>query len=310
MFPYKKLLKQAWQIIKTNKFLWLFGLFLFWGNLFSFVFSDSDSKNQQINPSTQDLTNWFNDHIYIALILLVVIILFLITMFVLNYRAKAGLILSISAIVNRQPTGFKKELNAGKKYFWRLVGISLSLILVMIFLGVILGGPIILLVNAQLYFRAVILGIFGLIILVPLMILLSLMEITAPLFTVLHNFKIRDSFNASFDFITQVWPSLLLYGFLLFSISMIGFIISIFLLGLLSVPFVILSYFVYYKMGLALATISATVGLFIGMIVFLFTQAVIVLYTQTAWVLAFMEIVKPIIIKDPKEIVVEPVTEV
>ena len=309
MLPYKKLLKQAWQIVKTNRFLWLFGLFLFWGNILNFVFSQSNDSSQAINPSAQDLTNWFNNHIGIALLLFVVIILFLVIMFVLNYRAKAGLILSVSAIVKKQPTGFKKELIAGKKYFWRLVGISILLILAMFLLGLILGGPVILLLNAQLYFRAAILGLFALIILLPLTILLSLMQTTAPLFTVLHDFGIRDSLNASFDLISQTWSVLLVYGFLLLGISIIGFIGSILGLSILSVPFVILSYFVYYKVGLTLAMICASTGLIIGIIFFLMAQAFIALYVQTAWVLAFMEIVKPIIIKSPEAIVTEPVSE-
>lgn len=310
MLPYKKLLKQAWQIVKTNRFLWLFGLFLFWGNIFNFIFSQSNDANQPVSPNVQDLTDWFNNHIGIALLLFFVMILFLVIMFVLNYRAKAGLILSVKAIVNKQPTGFKKELIAGKKYFWRLVGISLLLILAMFLLGLVLGGPVILLLNAQLYFRAAILGLFALIILLPLTILLSLMQTTAPLFTVLHDFGIRDSLNASFDLISQAWPVLLFYGFLLFCISIIGFVGSIFSLSILSVPFVILSYFVYYKVGLTLAVLSASVGLIIGIIFFLIVQAILALYVQTAWVLAFLEIVKPIIIKNPDAVVAEPVSEV
>src|SRR3989344_5029450 len=107
MVDYQKILRRAWMLTKTNKFLWLFGLFLFLGNLVNIGYVPPDQQQRMAN-----LNPW------IGLGILVIIIF----LFLLYCRSKAGSILAIRAVLEKKETSFSLAFAQSARFYWREFG--------------------------------------------------------------------------------------------------------------------------------------------------------------------------------------------
>lgn len=269
---YKKIFKQAWLLTKTNKFLWAFGLFLVWGNFFTLLNPDSAKA-----------------FLSFAVILGIVFL-------VLYFHALAGSIIAIKAILDKQETSFAKAFKLSRAYYNRLIGITFSIIIIMAVLVIIIGGPITYLLAAHLAFRAMTLLVLGLAVVIPVTVVAVLINLLAPMFVVIFDRKLKEAISESFSLISKYWPSLLWFGFLLF-------VISVLVSALTAAPFVLFTHFAYHKADV-LWLLSAQI---IYGLAALLIQSLLAIFSQTAWVLVFLDLVKPQKIEDEE---VVPVPEV
>lgn len=289
--PYRKIFKQAYEISRNNRFLWIFGLFLLLGSLFNFNFF---FRNEDLNlkPGVIDLS-WFQTHAFFGNLGLLFILAVVLELILLYFKAKAGCIIAVKAIVDKQQTSFVKSFHIARLFHWRLFGVFFLTELALLGAIIVIGGPILYLFSVKLFIRALVLLSIGLIILFPTFVLAVLVNFLAPMFIVLHDFKIGEAIRHSVEIIGQFWSSLLVFGFLLFWLTIFALFISIVAGALAASPFVLLAYLAYHKVGIAAGIGLTIISVALGSIVFLAMQAAAATFAQTAWVLAFLELVKP-----------------
>lgn len=278
------------------------------GNLITFS-QDDKSSDQQAQRIQEQANNYFTQHEGLVLGIGIVLLLFFVLMIIGYYYAKAGTIISVNKIIKKEAWGFIDGMKSGKKYFNRLILISLFYAVVLIIVGAIFGAPIVYLYTAKLYSRATILLILALIIALPVFIVMSLVNLIAPLFAVSFNLRFRDSLRASFDIINKQWLNLLILGFCIMFVTMLGMVIFFIILGLVSIPFVILLSFLYDKVGYLVFFIVTVFLIALVLIVMLFAQGVVTLFSQVAWVVAFNHLVKPIFIDEKQAMALENTLE-
>ncbi len=194
--------------------------------------------------------------------------LLLICLFVILYfRMKAGLIIAIKALIDKQPTSFAIAFRAGRFFYGRILGASILLQLGILIFAIIILGPVIYSSGLQ----GDILGVFGIAILIPVMVIVVLMRVLAPLFVVVYDQKIGEAIDRSYILISKVWPRLIFFGLTLLVLELFPLFLSVFVIGLLGG--------LWFKLAVGTALIAVL--------------APIAAFSQTAWVLMFLELVRP-----------------
>lgn len=287
---YRKIFKQAWQITKLHKFLWLFGLFLFWGNAVSFTYSMDNGKDNTPNAIySQPWVIWLQTHPQTAFwVLLGVVLLFVILVY-LYFRCKIALLIAVKALIDKQSTSIAKAMSASQSFFGRVVGVAVVTNLIILILGVIISAPVIYLNSVGLDWRAKVLLILGLCILIPAAVVTSLINVLAPMFVVFYDQKIGESIRASFNLISKYWVTMLVFS--IFTVVLVAMLFA--LIAIVVAPFVLLGIFAYHKMDPTMGLILTTTTISLGLIVFLILQSAAAVFQQAAWILAFFELIKP-----------------
>ena len=271
--PLSNIFKQAYEITKQEKVLWRYGLLLIFGNLINFFYS--------IN-TWDDLSNFL-------------LILFLVCLLLLVYfRAKAGMILALRTLSEKKEVSFRRSFSTGGLFVVRLLWLTISVQTLLFLSIIIIISPIAYLYSHDLIIRAVLLSILGSLVLFPLLFVIWMLNIFVPLFIFIFNLSFMDSVKNSLNFIGQFWTKLLKAGLILTLILLGGIITG----AALASPFVILALISYYKGGLIL---SLLLFLF-GSIVFLSTQAWLIVFQQASWFLLFNQLVKPQKLEEAKAV--------
>ncbi|OGE80534.1 MAG: hypothetical protein A2660_00950 [Candidatus Doudnabacteria bacterium RIFCSPHIGHO2_01_FULL_45_18] len=264
--PFAKIFIQAIRITRANKFLWIFGLLLVSGQLVNYTLGLEEKL--PIDP-------------ILGLVGLIVLI-------ILNFRAKAGLIIAVKAIIEKQDTSLKTSFAFSKLFYQRILAIAILVQLGLLILATLISAPIFFLYDHGYLIRALLLGIFGLGIFIPTMLLGVFINLLSPMFVVLFDLTISEAFRRSFELIMKHWPTLIAFGFLLFIVEFIAFS-----------PLVFLGFLAYHSGGL--------IYIIFGSIVFLLMQPLVAVFSQTAWVLAFTDLIKPQKLADPEPVAVPEV---
>jgi hypothetical protein len=259
---YKKILKQAWQITRENRFLWIFGLFLIVGDLVSLI---TDKLPPIKNPPD-----------YLIIVSVVITLLFLIFYF----RCKAGLIIAIKATLDKQETSFKKAFKASILFVGQIFSITLKVGLGLAVIALILSAPIIYMFNHNFSYRGITLSVLALIIYAPIFILGMLTVTLAPLFAVIYDLKTNEAIARSFELIGKYWVTLT---------------VMFFILGIIDLPLFLVNFVVGLRGGLAFTSVAIAFAIF---------QLIFVVFSQTAWILAFQDLVKPQKLADEEPVVV------
>src|SRR5258708_6095512 len=244
MLSYRKIFQQAYRITKSQKFLWIFGLFLtVTDSFFSF---DNSTR-----------TYW-------PVFLITIVSLFL------YLRAKAGLIIAIKAILDKQETNFTKAFKVSRLFFYQLFGTFIITGLSFIVLAGLIGGPIIFMFLNHYIYRGWFLASLGILIFIPLAILLGLINVLAPLFVVIYDLKIKEALNRAFELASKFWPQLIGFGFILLLLNLPALFFSGIMVG--------------WRGGWAVTMLIS--------VILLAWQSAVVVFTQTVWVLVFLDLVK------------------
>ncbi len=219
-FPYVKILKQAYGIVRDHKFLWIHGLFLFWG--------------------------------------------------------RAAIIISVKALLDKQEAGLVKGFVLARRFNKRAISVSIIINTALMVIAAGLAAPILYLYAENLLDRAVILGTLGLCIFIPFAAVLTMLNIMSAHFICLYDRRISESFLAGWDLIVRKWLTLLFFSVLLWLAISIAFAALIFVVFLIVLVF------------------SAIPAWIFGALILAPSLAIIFAFHQSAWTLAFMELVKPV----------------
>ncbi len=289
---YRKIFKQAYEIVKNNKFLWIFGLFLVWGNLLNFSYVSQNQQSSSSLPVPTDLII-FKNHPFLGNFILLLILFLVFQLILLFFRARAANIIAVKAILEKQETSFIKALRVGGLFNLRLLGVTVLMQILLLVLAFLIVSPIFYLFSLKFFIRAIILSILGLIIFIPVSIVTTLINFLSPMFVTMYDFKIGEAIKRSFELISQSWPTLLVFSFLLLCLMILSVILSLLLAGLAVSPFVLLAYLAYHRGGSTVGLGLTIFSIVFGSIVFFVTQAVVAVFQQTAWILAFLQLIKP-----------------
>jgi hypothetical protein len=283
LLEHQKIFRQAFLLIIRHKFLWAFGLLLFWGNTLSVFFNLP--KNQQAEESANQ---WVAAHSgslgWIALGVLVVFT----TLVVLYFRAKAGNIIAVKALMDKQPTSFAKAFRAGQLFYWRMFGAAVLLWLVQVVAIIITIVPMSLVSASESSWQSWVMLLLGLSFLIPVLSVAILVGIFAPLFIVVYDLNVKESIQAGFNLISKDWRQIIVLFLALVILNILAFFLAV----TVSLPFVFLAIFAYYRMETAGIILAAISGL-MGVVVYASVQAAASVFSQIVWVLVFGELVRP-----------------
>jgi hypothetical protein len=143
---YGQIIKQAWEIAWRRRYLWLFGLVLGLGGGGSFPGNTDSLKD---NEAVIAAVSWFTEHPGVILAAILIGGLILLIHFILAFISYGAVIRAVAEIERQGQSSFDSALNAGLKYFWRNVGISLIIGLYALALAGLVLVPFILMIVAQ-----------------------------------------------------------------------------------------------------------------------------------------------------------------
>ena len=291
MIEYNKIFRQAYSLTKTHKFLWLFGLFLFWGNVLNLAYTLQGNQGSSSNDFySNSVVRWLQTHPQASFWILLGFAILLTTFVYLYFRSKIASIIAIKALVEKQETSLSQSLQVSRWFFSRVIGLSIVLNLVWFALTVVVATPILYLFSTGQIGRGSILALLGATIILPTSLVILFLNILGPMFIVCFDLTIGEAVRNSFDLIAKYWPRLTLFGVSL----LVGVLISVIVSVIIAlVPFVLLAVLAYHKMTALSNFFLQTITIGLGIIVFLALQSVVVIFQQTSWVLVFLDLVKP-----------------
>lgn len=292
--PFSKIFKQAYAILRTHKFLWVLGLLLVWGNLLNLVSYLFDDKNQSAQNAR--LLEHLKNHTTGDVIGLIAIFLVMLILLVLYFRSKAAIIIVVKSMLEKQPTGLGKSFKSSKLFYIRIFGLWFVTIFLLILVAALLGGPVAYLASIHYSSRALTLGVFALIIFLPISFVVNSINNLGPMFIVEHDMKIGEAISISFDMTRKHWPTVLAFSIALWFLTLIASIILVSTIGL---GVAILSP-IFYNMG-TFGVLNIVLAIAVTL-VFILILGMFACYQQIAWVLLFDELVRPVKLEEEEPV--------
>lgn len=285
---YADILKRAFLMVWENKFLWVFGLFIFLGSL-SANFGNSASENEN-DKAWETISNYIqeNPKLFIGIVLAAIVLV--IILLVLRIIATAALIKSANNIVVYSQSKILAIFSEAKRYFWRLLLLEIIICVVFLVVLVILAIPVVYLWILKATISAIISTIIAVVIFLVLVIIAQYLRKYAYFYVVLGEMKIKMALESAYLlFRKNVWESLImgLFGIIVCMAAMMAAGVAILALAILFAPFGFLAYFVFAKTG---TLVVLVIGIIVACIIALVLMSFVTAFSQVIWVLFFQEI--------------------
>jgi len=317
-----EILSRAWKIVWKFKVLWLFGILASCGQAGGSSSGGSSGGgsggSQALHMPTQWMADIGNMEWFLILLLIaagVVFILFMVFLVMaLNTVGRVGIVRgALQAEEGKEKLSFGELLSGVKPFFWRILGLNL-LIGVSMFALVILG------VLALIFIGIITLG-FGLILLIPLLLLfvplmwaVVVVQEQANVALIVEDIGILDALKRAWQVVLSKPGYYLVMGLILF--LGVGF------LGMLVIGLPMLPVFVPMIIGFIISDQAAiNTGLILSGICFVvylpFLLALVGLlrsYVVTSWTLTYLQLagpasIKPAVVLPPSEPAATPPEE-
>jgi hypothetical protein len=292
---YGGLVKRALDIMWKFKYLWIFGFFvqaLSSGGGGMANWPDDWEKFKvpigRLSDSWDGLKVTIGDHIgelALAIILLLILAAFLIFLIflVLGIISQGGLIHCVSRIQAGEKPTFGDGWSVGIKNFWRMLGIWIIIVILVLASVLLILGPFILIIIAS--------GVLGLLfglILIPIfmvaVITISLVDFYAVRTCILEGKGVFDSIIGGWETLKNNLSKTIIVTLISIG-STIIYIIGFIMVGLiLAVPFILI--------GIANLFWGIVLGALVGLIYIIIVSGAWGAYIDSFWTLAFLEIKK------------------
>jgi hypothetical protein len=324
---YGEILATAWKITWKNKILWLFGILIGFtqaanvGNQIFRITMQSDLLPPSVLRNLVDVFDIRSPGFWIGLVLLMCgLMVFLL---VLTSVGQTGLIKGIALADNSEnnsPISFGVLVKALKTYFWRIFGLSLVVGFGFLFVFSILYGGIIAAVVGGVFatrgsgstaiLPVLLLGFVCLLPLLCVFILVSWAASALIMFAMIaiinDDLGILAAFGQGFKVIkTHFWKVLLVILLLAVIGGLIGTVLALPLSFTSIMPLMTLE---NGRMSGPIVWISI-LGLLAYTPILVFISAVLSVYSQAVWTLAYRRLSKPAEVAAPVQPVVEPSQE-
>jgi hypothetical protein len=319
---YGRLISRAFEITKRHRFLWWLGIlagFTEMGGGFNFPNPGDFGKDwpkpthqhgqfSQLfqhfhlslsSPFGSQFPSRFNDFNLMGIGIGLIIILALLTLViglgvvVISTMARGGLIASVAGIERQEPVSFKRGFGAGYHAFWRIFAIGLLIGLAALGVLALLAVPAIILAITEHYIGAIILGILGFLIFLPIVLYLGLLVNYALRIVVIENGGVQASLSGAHQIIRRNLGPVLLVWLLALAFG-IGYAVALTIaLLVVLIPLALLGWAIYSGLGLVVTIIY---GVIFGLLVLagiLFVQGLMATFISSYWTLAYLALTKP-----------------
>lgn len=299
---YFGILKRAAQITWKYKFLWVLGFLVA-------LASGGNSYNSWTNYSTGsgDLSgasnagHWLSAYLVIIFLIVMVLLLIGIVFWILSRIAIGGLVGAVDGIEKNEEMSLGKAFSIGARYFFRVVGVSILIglimfALVMVFVIPLVGAIIVMAVQGGAVSEVIVLALFcivpAIIIVIFLLaivgIFMGVLTVYAIRYQVIYDAKVIESIRLGWRLIKGNKAQTLVMFLLLLLTSTVATIVVIIpgmLIGLPSALMLIA--------GIATNSITLIVLSVFGLVVLVVVAAVIrgiyEVFHSAAWTLAFLK---------------------
>ncbi|KPK74913.1 MAG: hypothetical protein AMJ89_05185 [candidate division Zixibacteria bacterium SM23_73] len=275
---YGGLVKRALDIMWKFKYLWIFGFFLEFGSGGGGGGGNLPDKFKE--PISDFLTGpLLGALIFLLLAAFVIFIIFLI----LYIISQGGLIHCVWRIESGENPTLRDGWNAGVKNFWRILGITILIIVFVFAAAVMTLGPFIVLLIA-----VKLLGLLSAMVLIPLFMILvvtiALIDLYAKRACIIEEKGVFDSIAEGWETLQRNLGKSLIMALIGIG-STIVYVIGFLIAGLfLALPFIILGAINLF-LGIAL-------GVMVGLIYIAVASGAWGTYIDSLWTLAFLEMKK------------------
>lgn len=272
---YGGLVKRALDIMWKFKYLWIFGFFLEFGSGGGGGGGNLPDKFKE--PISDFLTGpLVGALIFLLLAAFVIFIIFLI----LYIISQGGLIHCVWRIESGDSPTLRDGWNAGVRNFWRILGITILIIVFVFAAAVVTLGPFIVLLIAL-----KLLGLLSAMILIPLFMILvvtiALIDLYAKRVCIIEGKGVFDSIAGGWETLQRNLGKSLIMALIGIG-STIVYVIGFLIAGLfLALPFIILGAINLF-LGIAL-------GVMVGLIYIAVASGAWGTYIDSLWTLAFLE---------------------
>jgi hypothetical protein len=279
---YGGLVKKALDIMWKFKYLWIFGFFLEFG---SGGGGGTGSWSDGLDRCELPIGDFLGRISLMSIIIpLIMIALVAFVLFVILYIiSQGGLIHCVSRIESGEKPTLRDGWNTGVTNFWRILGITIMIIIfVFVAIFLILGPFIVLLIVNK------ILGLLSAIILIPLFMVLVITIMLISLYAyrtcIIEGAGVFDSIAGGWDTLKNNLGKSLIVALIGFG-STIVYLIGFLIVGLfVAIPFIVLGAINLF-LGIAL-------GVLVGLIYIAVVSGAWGTYIDSLWTLAFLEMKK------------------
>jgi hypothetical protein len=285
--PFIEILKRAGQIVWQNKFLVWFGFLMALGSPGSF----NVSNNKEWNRENEVIRNFIETHWQLFLIVIFVLLTLSIFLFLLSLLGKAGLVQSISLIIQNRKTNFREGWKAGKKSLWNLFKLSLLFFFAIFIIVLVLSIPVIFLAVRGSWISATLVGLLAIAIFIPLAFILALTNIFAEFYIILSNLKVWPAIETGYNLLIQNIKNSFIFALLMLAVNMIMIVGIIFLfIFIITLLILVSTGIIFYGLGKIVFGIFLGLAIFLALAILFFISSVFLTYKTTAWTLFFYEI--------------------
>lgn len=286
---YLEILKNAFLLTWKNKFLWLFGLFIFLGSIGSnadVFFRSMGDKNQD----PQLLVDFAerNPNLFIAISL--ALLIFGIVIYLLRIIATTAVVKSANNIKLYSQLPFSKIFVESKKYLWKLLMLEILISFSVFAIAVLLIVPIayLFLIKAEIF--AILMSVLAFVILFPLVILAVYLNKYAYLFLILGDFEIKDSLELAYIALAKNIKESLVMGVISLGLSLAIMIVLAFVGIIILAIFGALGFLANMLFANTGMISSAIIGGITGIVILTTLLSWYATLIQTAWLFFFQEI--------------------
>jgi len=283
--PFIEILKRAGQIVWQNKFLVWFGFLMALGSPGSF----NVSNNKEWNRENEVIRNFIETHWQLFLIVIFVLLTLSIFLFLLSLLGKAGLVRSVSLVLQDKKTSFREGWKTGKKSLWNLFKLSLLFFFAIFIIVLVLSIPVIFLAVRGSWISAILVGLLAIAIFIPLVFILALTNIFAEFYIILSNLKVWPAVETGYNLLIQNIKNSFIFALLMLAVNMIVGIIFLFIF-IITLLILVPTGIIFYGLGKIVFGIFLGLAIFLALAILFFISSVFLTYKTTAWTLFFYEI--------------------
>lgn len=302
---WSQILEKSWRYLVGHRYLvWLGVLAALTTGGTSFSGVNYKTSNKQFENSEQFrqaiamATNWLNAHSTEIIIAIVALFLIGIIILYISYSAQAGLIHGVNALELGKESNFHHDFEAGKKFFWRLLGlrvlIALTLALILILLVLLLIGGFVLVVSYSewLILPIVLFSIPAVSAFILLAVYLSLSSVLAERYIVINNLPLIQSIDEAIHIVRAKIATIIVAWLINLLITTVGgfiYLVVIIIPVTISILVGSLAYVIGKEVGLIVAIVLAII---LTSAVTLLAKGILATYLSAYWTIVYKRLVE------------------
>lgn len=261
-------------------------------NFGSFDFGQTSNTTYFNNPNF-DLHSLISSNLFWVIIaILAGLLLIGLALWVLSIISQSALIGCAAKLDIGGKTSVKDGLIIGKKYFWRMFGLSLLFSLIILGSFIILGLPVGLLFYFKLFGRAILLLLLALLIFIPEAIFLGLIFNYCQRFIVLKDLKVILAIKSAYNLLINNFWKTIVIALILIGINLALSVALFIIVFLIAIPVIVLFILTKLLLGSIVFWIFIALAAILFLIAILLIKTVLETFKYNVWTLVFKELKK------------------